>query len=139
MGTRAVYTFKDEHKEHHVYKHWDGYPQGAIHFVKNALKLAWPLPRFEACEFGGSFIASNKKPGGGDFRLANHWKDFWDLAFRYEITAKKGKLFIRIFERDWSHDHKHRNKNKTIKYKNIHNDFIDELEKKFPCDWGDDA
>jgi len=140
MGTRAVYTFKDEHKEHHVFKHWDGYPEGAIHFIKNGLKLAWPLPRFEACEFGGSFIAANKtKPGGGDFRLANHWKDFGDLDYRYEISEKEGKLFLRIFQRDWEHTRKNNYNNRTIKYKNIHNDFIDTLEKKYPCDWGDDA
>ena len=94
MGTRAVYTFKDEYNTHHVFKHWDGYPEGAIHFLQKAKKLAWKLPRFEADEFGGAFIAANKTPRKSGF--------------------------------------------KAIRYKNIHNDFIDELEKKYPCDWEED-
>ena len=86
-----------------------------------------------------SFVLINKKPGGGDFRLANHWKDYGDLDYRYEITTREGKLFLSIFQRDWEHTRKNNYNNRTIKYKNIHNDFIDELEKKYPCDWGDDA
>ena len=138
MGTRAVYTFKDEYNTHHVFKHWDGYPEGAIHFLQKAKELAWKLPRFEADEFGGAFIAANKKSGGGDFRLAEHWDRYGDLDYRYEISEKEGKLFLRIFQRDWEHTRKNNYNNRTIRYKNIHNDFIDTLEKKYPCDWGDD-
>lgn len=29
MSTRAVYTFKDDHKKFSIYKHHDGYPEGA--------------------------------------------------------------------------------------------------------------
>ena len=124
MGTRACYTFKDEYNTHHVFKHWDGYPEGAIHFLQKAKELAWKLPRFEADEFGGAFIAANKKSGGGDFRLAEHWDRYGDLDYRYEISEKDTR--------------KNNYNNKTIRYKNIHNDFIDTLEKKYPCDWGDD-
>jgi len=72
-----------------------------MEFLNNALPYAWELPRFEACEFSASFIASNKQKGGGDFRLAEHWDKFGDLDYRYEITLKDKKLYVKIFERDW--------------------------------------
>ena len=31
-----------------VYKHSDGYPEGAVCWITKALEHAWPLPRFEA-------------------------------------------------------------------------------------------
>ena len=74
MSTRGLYTFKDADGEYTVFKHWDNYPTsengyGAYQFIKNALAYAWELPRFEADEFAASFIAANKKAGGGDLRL----------------------------------------------------------------------
>ena len=74
MSTRGLYTFKDADGEYTVFKHWDNYPTsengyGAYQFIKNALAYAWDLPRFEADEFAASFIAANKKAGGGDLRL----------------------------------------------------------------------
>jgi len=53
-----------------IYKHWDGYPSGVQSMIEDALKIAWPLPRFEANEFAASFVAANKK-GSGDVRLVN--------------------------------------------------------------------
>lgn len=142
MGTRAVYTFKDEYNTHHVFKHWDGYPVGAIHFLQNAKKHAWKLPRFEADEFAASFISTNKKPGGGDFRLAEHWDRYFDLAYRYEITMKEDKLFISIFERDYKHASATYKKTGSYgypKYKKVDSGFIDDLAKKYPCDWDNDC
>ena len=142
MGTRACYTFKDEYNTCHVFKHWDGYPMGAIHFLQKAKELAWKLPRFEADEFGGAFIAANKKPGGGDFRLAEHWDRYGDLDYRYEITSKNNKLFVFIFQRDWDFASKNYRENETWgepRYKLIDSGDIDELAKKYPCDWGDDV
>jgi uncharacterized ubiquitin-like protein YukD len=74
MSTRGLYTFKDADGAYTVFKHWDNYPKsdsgyGAYQFIKNALAYAWQLPRFEADEFAASFIAANKKAGGGDLRL----------------------------------------------------------------------
>jgi hypothetical protein len=74
MSTRGLYTFKDADGEYTVFKHWDNYPKsdngyGAYQFINNALAYAWELPRFEADEFAASFIAANKKAGGGDLRL----------------------------------------------------------------------
>jgi hypothetical protein len=74
MSTRGLYTFKDNDGDYTVFKHWDNYPTsstgyGAHLFIANALAYAWQLPRFEADEFAASFIAANKKAGGGDLRL----------------------------------------------------------------------
>jgi hypothetical protein len=68
-------------KTYAIYKHWDGYPSGVQSMIEDALKIAWPLPRFEADEFAASFVAANKK-GSGDVRLmhpddaSNMWFDF---------------------------------------------------------------
>src|SRR5579875_1756151 len=65
MGTRAVYTFiHDADERYSVYKHWDGCPRWGCRFIANGLKLAWPLPRFEANEFAAAFVAANKKQAG---------------------------------------------------------------------------
>ena len=52
MSTRATFTFADTCDEVHVYQHYDGYPQGAALSLTMARlsRLAWPHPRFEACE-----------------------------------------------------------------------------------------
>jgi hypothetical protein len=42
-----------------VYKHSDGYPDGAVCWITKALEHAWPLPRFEADEFAAAFVAAN--------------------------------------------------------------------------------
>lgn len=104
MSTRAVYTFKDESDTFHVYKHHDGYPSGAIQWIVNALEFAWPLPRFEACEFSAAFIAGNKPrekgsifKGGGVY-CTHDWKNHGDLDYRYEIELHDNELFIRAFE-----------------------------------------
>ena len=101
MSTRAVYTFIDEDDHHHVYKHHDGYPSGAIEFILKALDKSWPLPRFEADEFAASFIAANKDSAGG-MRLTTGPSAHGDLSYRYETTVKEDKLYTRIFENDGS-------------------------------------
>ena len=72
MGTRAVYFFEDRHNDdsyYGVYKHYDGYPQGAAAHIEDAKAYAWPLPRWEADEFAAAFVAANKNPKGGEVRL----------------------------------------------------------------------
>jgi hypothetical protein len=99
MSTRAVYTFKAKNeREYHIYKHHDGYPRCAFGFIYNALKFAWPLPRFEACEFAAAFVAGNKAPRGGDVYLTTSFDDHGDLSYRYEIEFQDGKLFITAYE-----------------------------------------
>lgn len=99
MSTRAVYVFKDdEQKEYCVYKHYDGYAEGAAKFLVNALDAAWDLPRFEADEFAAAFIAANKN-GPGDMRLTHRPEDHVDIEYVYEVfQAKNGQLIVRAFE-----------------------------------------
>ena len=61
MSTRACYVFKDETDTFTVYKHFDGYPEGAASFFVKAIPYAWALPRYEAADFGAAFIAANKR------------------------------------------------------------------------------
>lgn len=110
MGTRAMYSFTTGNETYHVYKHWDGYPQGAAKFIEKALPYAWPLPRFEPDEFACAFIAGNKKAAdpkkdpygqGGDIRLmeSGDWRSVAprDLEYRYEISAPDGVLHVRAW------------------------------------------
>lgn len=62
MSTRACYRFIDPQAAAvvTVYKHSDGYPEGAVCWITKALNFAWTLPRFEADEFAAAFIAANK-------------------------------------------------------------------------------
>lgn len=101
MGTRGIYKFIDQDSAYYVYKHWDNYPSGAAVFIQNTLKLAWKLPRFEADEFSASFIAANKKEGGG-VRLMHELegdktniiaslREMW-IEYLYEISCKDNKL-----------------------------------------------
>lgn len=97
MSTRALYTFKDADSSFNVYKHHDGYPEGAVIAINNALPHAWPLPRFEADEFAAAFVAGNKG-SGGDVRLlpSGSWRKVapCDIEYRYEITLETGKLRV---------------------------------------------
>lgn len=97
MSTRAVYTFKDDRDEHHVFKQYDGYPKGAMIFISKAIHKAWPLPRFEADEFAAAFIAANKEEEG-DLRLTKGPESHGDLEYRYEVEMKNGSLHVKIFE-----------------------------------------
>ena len=118
MSTRASYTFTDERGTHHVYKHHDGYLEGAYEAITKALDCAWPLPRFEADEFAAAFVAANKhycnhleankqlheehpalfpddplktakRQAAGGVRLIHDWTDAWDIEFHYEIRSVK--------------------------------------------------
>jgi hypothetical protein len=99
MSTRAVYTFKDEYGEHHVYKHCDGYPMAAAEAISKTLPFAWPLPRFEADEFAAAFIQANKQSPGG-VRLTHGPQCHGDLAFEY-VIAFDGKS-LRVDFKDFS-------------------------------------
>jgi hypothetical protein len=101
MSTRAIYSFVDpeNHEIFHVYKHFDGYPEGAKLALEAALAKAWDLPRFEADEFGAAFVAANKMDGG-NLRLLHSgaWQDVapGDIEYRYEISlGARGKLNVK--------------------------------------------
>ena len=96
MSTRAVYGFKDESSTHWVYVHHDGYPTGAAEKFKVALgsKLAWPLPRYEADEFGAAFIAANKT-SAGSVRLTSGPEAHGDIEYVYLVSQEGDKLTMK--------------------------------------------
>ena len=110
MSTRAVYTFVSKSKyglkEVHVYKHHDGYPQGAIGFISNA-KVLFLTDKEDFKDYRDDtsfrdrlvvgFFVNNI--GNGHMELTTSWKDHGDLEYRYEI---KDDLNIKIFQRDFS-------------------------------------
>ena len=117
MSTRAMYTFRANQEEYHVYKHCDGYPSGAAANIAAALPWAWNLPRFEPDQFAAAFVAGcvtdktingGKKPNaenkGGDLRLmpSGNWRDIapGDLAYRYEITEFDGEIMVHAYAVD---------------------------------------
>lgn len=97
MSTRATYEFRDERSSHTVYKHHDGYPEGAYSFIRAALKNAWPIPRFEADEFGAAFIAANKESCGG-IRLTKDRDAHGDTQFHYVISCDGKALIVERWE-----------------------------------------
>lgn len=112
MGTRAVYFFEDRQDDdcyYGVYKHYDGYPQGAAAHIEDAKAYAWPLPRWEADEFAAAFVAANKNPKGGEVRLLPNFEatsipmlmeDYKWCDFYYIISWDNYdmEMFVTIFE-----------------------------------------
>lgn len=101
MGTRAVYTFKDEYETYAVYKHWDGYLAGAAEFLENALPYAWQGERFEAADLAAAFIAGNKQKGGGDVYFTKGQSRHGDLDYDYVVTQKNADKWLQVYSHDW--------------------------------------
>ena len=115
MGTRAVYFFEDDDGMYGVYKHYDGYPQGAAHHIEAAKDWAWKFPRFEADEFASAFVAANKNKDGGEIRLIplfehtstrqvmedHRWCDFY---YRISYDSDVGDLVVQVFESFYDED-----------------------------------
>lgn len=116
MSTRAVYGFvenKDQGgKTHWIYKHHDGYPEGAASHIVKALPFAWTLPRFEADEFAAAFVAGNKDShkardsfGGGGIRTTDGPDSHGDIEYVYIVfqSEKNNQLCIKAYKADmWS-------------------------------------
>ena len=109
MSTRASYIFKDEYHAVCVYKHHDGYPEGAKEHIAKAVDFAWPLPRFEADEFGAAFVAANKltdnkippEHRGGGVRLVSGDEDAWkrhcDIEYLYQIECVNDQIKVKAW------------------------------------------
>jgi len=106
MSTRAVYTFKDERQSYAIYKHYDGYPSGAVGFIKNALGMSWGGGRFEASELAAAFVAANKK-GAGDVYLTEGQHRHGDIDYDYVIYFRN-ELCIDAYEHCWGEEEKKR-------------------------------
>jgi len=95
MSTRAMYTFTGS-GTFHVYKHHDGYPSGAVQWIRAALDHAWPLPRFEADDFAAAFVAANKFSKADEYKAlvkleALGWVEATEASAK-EITEAKELL-----------------------------------------------
>ena len=107
MGTRAMYTFLEKGARFNVYKHHDGYPEGAAEAIRNALSKAWELPRFEADEFAAAFVAANKTSSGGVRLMSSGTPKTAapsDIEFRYVIQQDpqvNRLLRITVFSTDY--------------------------------------
>lgn len=104
MGTRAVFMFfhmNASNDAYSVYKHWDGYPEGAAEFMTKAIPFAWELPRYEACDFAAAFVAANKKKGGDVFMTTGN-DAHGDLDYYYEVmpSTRNGQLLIYAYSVD---------------------------------------
>jgi hypothetical protein len=95
MSTRACYRFVDPASSEVVtiYKHHDGYPEGAVCWITKALDYAWRLARFEADEFAAAFVAANKDSA------QNKRREYLDRAERESDPTRKAAL-LQIAD-DW--------------------------------------
>jgi hypothetical protein len=113
MSTRAVYSFYGNNEAHHVYKHYDGYPEGGVKYLHNARGYAFDFPRYESGDFAAAFVAANKVKGG-DVQLVNGNFEppevHSDCEFWYKIFYKKAGLFLEIFSVDWCTPGEQKNK-----------------------------
>tara|TARA_R100001594_G_scaffold100256_1_gene134856 strand:- start:800 stop:1219 length:420 start_codon:yes stop_codon:yes gene_type:complete len=102
MSTRAVYEFNNKENPYDksvvsVYKHYDGYPEGGIGFIKNAKDL------YESGVFNGNFeykddvtardgmvLAFMSHPQNeGSKSFTESWENHGDLEYFYKIYANE--------------------------------------------------
>lgn len=98
MSTRATLTISDIEDQFHIYRHHDGYPDtphGVIHDVREAMHKAWPLPRFEAADFGAALVAQMKHNRGSVY-LTKDAKRHLDSEYHYDITADKNDILLTV-------------------------------------------
>lgn len=108
MSTRATYEFRDDIDKFVIYKHSGGNPFEALKAIKKALEYAWPLPRYEACEFAAAFVAANKQKnngyqGGGVYLSTDAYRhgdtDYHYLVEHLEL-GQLGFLHVVCYDRD---------------------------------------
>jgi hypothetical protein len=94
MSTQAVITFKDQHGEYSIFRHWDGYPSGVIPDLDALFKsnFVWPLPRFEADEAAAGMIAMFKRDPG-NYRLTDAKMG---KNYGYCVEMRDGAIFVTV-------------------------------------------
>ena len=97
MSTRATYEFIDRYNSFTVYKHFDGYPSGALEWIEKALEYAWPLPRFEASEFAAAFVRANKSEAGNVY-FSKGKDSHSDTEYHYIISCEENKIYVEIID-----------------------------------------
>lgn len=105
MGTRATITVYGEGESYCLYRHNDSSPKKVFAEMREALRFAWPLPRYEANEFAAAIVCASKRPGGGHVRLSNGRDDHLDTDYHYTVLAlrsgddKENHLLLTCFTR----------------------------------------
>lgn len=124
MTTRSTLTVrekKNSKEAYSVYRHHDGYPDsehGVFATLSEALRFAWPLPRYEAMDFAAAVVAAWKDRGGGIY-LTKSRDAHGDTEFHYEIYPVDGGLAVDCYKagrendgdytskRTWTLAHRH--------------------------------
>nr|BDD45306.1 hypothetical protein 26 [bacterium] len=96
MSTRAVYTFKDDRDtDIHVYKHHDGYPEGAAEWIFEAVSALKKTPGWEdnitKDGLAASFVMTHLT------FFTDHYKTHGDLEYRYEITTENQEVYVKAY------------------------------------------
>lgn len=103
MTTRAVYIFTGEGKAFFVYKHWDNNVKHGQFLIREALNLAWPLPRYEPGELACAFIAKTKQTSGVVYLLPYSKQMHKDLLDFNQQSL--GEVFVFIISHDKKNDY----------------------------------
>lgn len=94
MSTAAKIIVKDDISRFVLYQHHDGDTVKKSAF--EALKYAWPLPRFDAAEFATAYIATVKPPGAGHIYLVGDDEDMCDYDYCWVISSHGDKLIVEL-------------------------------------------
>ena len=107
MSTRSNLIVQDQYDRIQLYRHFDGYPDtsaGVLATLPEALKFAWPLPRFEAQEFATAIIRAWKQEGGNIYIDGNPkaWEMIHnDVEWVYLIRKDNEEPVVEVY--DWHH------------------------------------
>lgn len=85
MSTRCVITVREADESYSIYKHSDGYPEGVLPGLQDALAFAWNLPRYEAMDMGAAIVRALKDGGGGVYLTISR-DAHGDLEYHYDIS-----------------------------------------------------
>lgn len=95
MSTRANIIFQDGRNSIQIYKHAEGYPSAVTLDLRNAMTVAWKLPRYEADDFSAAYVLSTKSRGGDvyiDGTADGFKKVHGDIGWCYVVRPGEGLL-----------------------------------------------
>lgn len=99
MSHNSTINVVDEHDVCTLYAH-DLDPDEAEDLIHDALRYAWPLPRFEANDFAAAIIRAGKHEGGGDLYLDNPVpmtaKSLFGRSFGFEVRQQDDGLILTV-------------------------------------------
>lgn len=104
MSTRATISVLDSHEKFDIYKHHDGYPEWVLPYIKEAIKFAWKLPRFEASDFAAALIRVMKTSGWSVYLTTDATRHA-DREYHYDIRFDGSSITVDIQSIDIRYDH----------------------------------